>query len=100
MPISDRLAGIHQRLDEIGQQQNVGVERQNPAPFDRCDRLVLGRGETRFFVVVDDPAGVLELFEDVDCAVSGGVVDDDDFFLSYFCASTDSRHRLMNRPLL
>ena len=43
------LAGIDQRLDEIRQQQNVGIERKNPRTFRQIDRLVLGGGKTDVF---------------------------------------------------
>ena len=94
------LPGIHQRLNEIRQQQHVGIQRQHPIAAGQRDGLILRRREADVFVVVDDLAAVFELFQNVDGAVGGGIVDDDDFFRRYLCASTDSRQRLMNRPLL
>jgi hypothetical protein len=72
------LTGVHQRLDKVGQQQDVGIQRQHPIAVGELDGLVLRGGETDVFLVVVDAAAVFELFEDVDGAVGGGVVDNDD----------------------
>ena len=85
---------------KFGQQQDVRVERQNPIAAGERDGLVLRRRETGVLVVVDDPAADLELLQNVDGAVGGRVIDDDDFVAEYFCASTESRHFLIKRPLL
>ena len=75
-----RLAGIHQRLNEVGQQQDVGIQRQHPVAARKLDGLVLRRRKTHVFLVVVHLAAALELFEDVDGAVGGGVIDNDDLF--------------------
>ena len=73
------LAGIHQRLDEIGQQQHVGIQRQHPIAARKLDGLVLRGREPDVLFVVIDLAAVFELFEDIDRAIGGSVIDDDDF---------------------
>ncbi len=73
------LPGFHQRLDEILQQQDVRIQRQHPFAAAKPDGLVLRRREPDILIVVIDPAAVCELFQNIDGAVSRGVVDDDHF---------------------
>ena len=75
------LAGVHQRLDEVRQQQDVRIQGQDPVAAGEPDGLVLRRGEADVLVVVEDLAAIFELLQDVDGAVGGGVVDDDDFLI-------------------
>jgi len=73
------LPRIHQRLDEIGQQQHVRIERQNPLATGLPDSLVLGGGESHVLVVVVNAAAILELLQDIGGAIARGVVHHDDF---------------------
>ena len=73
------LPGVHQRLDEVGQQQDVGIERQNPLPLRQPDGLILRRRESQILVVVVDAAAVGELFQNVHGAVGRRIVDHHDF---------------------
>ena len=75
------LAGVHQRLDEIGQQQNVRIQRQYPIAAGERDGLILRRREADVFRVVDNLAAIFELFQNVHRAVVGGVVDDNDLLV-------------------
>ncbi len=72
------LAGVHQRLNEIRQQQDVGIQGEHPIAVREPDGLVLRRREADILLVVVDLAAVFELFQNVDGAVGGGIVDDDD----------------------
>ena len=63
------LPGVHQRLNEIRQQQHVRIQGQHPVAAGQRDGLVLRRGEADVLLVVDDLAAILELFQDVDRAV-------------------------------
>ena len=76
------LPGIHQRLNEIRQQQHVRIQGQHPVAAGERDGLVLRGGEADVFLVVDDLAAVLELFQDIDGAVGRVVIDDDDFLVA------------------
>jgi len=72
------LAGIHQRLNEVGQQTGRrGSAVSTQSPLEKLDGLVLRRRKTDVFLVVVHLAAALELFEDIDGAVGGGVIDDD-----------------------
>ena len=75
------LAGVHQGLDEVGEQQDVGIQGHHPVSVGEPDGLVLGGGEADIVVVVIDAAAVLELFQNVDGAVGGGIVHHDDLFV-------------------
>ena len=61
-----RSARVHQRLNEARQQQDIGIQCQNPIAARHADRLVLGSGEADVFRVVDYTAAIGELLEDVD----------------------------------
>ncbi len=74
------LSGIDQRLDEIRQQQHVGIEGEHPFAARELDGLILSRGEADIIVVVVDLAAVFELFQNVDGAIGRGVIDDDYLF--------------------
>ena len=76
------LSGIHQRLNEIGKQQHIGIEGKHPIAVGELDGLILRGGEPDVLLVVVDLAAILELFEDVDGAIGGGIVDNDDFFVA------------------
>ena len=80
------LPGVHQRLDEIRQQQHVRIQRQHPLAAAHPDGLILRRREADVLLVVDHLAAVFELLQDVDRAVRGGVVDDDDFLVRRIAA--------------
>ena len=43
------LPGVHQRLNEIRQQQHVGIQRQHPLAAGERDRLILRRREADVF---------------------------------------------------
>ena len=73
------LAGVYQRLDEVGEQQDVGIQGQDPIAVGKLDGLVLGGREADVFLVLVDSAAVLELFQDVDGAVGRGIIDDNHF---------------------
>jgi len=73
------VARIHQRLNEIRQQQHIRVQGHHPVAVSQPHGLVLRGGEPGVFLVVDDLAAVFELFQDVDGAVGRGVVNDDNF---------------------
>ncbi len=75
------MPGIHQRLDEVRQQQHVRIQRQHPLAAAHPDGLVLRRRKTDVLVVVNHPAAVHELLQDVHRAVGGGIIDDDDFLI-------------------
>src|SRR5271155_1650080 len=74
------LAGIHERLNEIRQQQNVRVQGKDPVAAGKPDRLILSSGEADVFLVVVDLSAVLELFQNVNGAVGGSVVHNDELF--------------------
>ena len=46
-------ARVHQRLNEIRQQQHVGIQRQNPLAAGERDGLILRGGETDVLFVVE-----------------------------------------------
>ena len=53
------LPGIHQRLNEIRQQQNVGIQGQHPLAAGERDGLILRGREADVFVVVVRPGSDL-----------------------------------------
>src|ERR1051326_2930880 len=68
-------------MNEIREQQHIRIQSQHPLPVGKLDGLILRRRESDVFLVVINAAAIFELFQDIDGAVSGGVVDDDDFFV-------------------
>src|SRR5690349_4091450 len=75
------MTGIHQYLNKIRQQEDVGIQRQHPIATREADGLILRRGEADVLLVVDDLASILELFQDIGGSVDRAVIDDDDFFV-------------------
>jgi hypothetical protein len=75
------LPGIHQRLNEVWEQQHVRIQRQDPIAAGQPDGLVLRRREPVVVVVVINLAAILELFQDIDRPVRGRVVDNDNFLV-------------------
>src|ERR1700722_7948031 len=72
------LSGIDQRLYEIRQQQDIGVECQHPLAAGEADGLVLCGGETDVFVVVMNLAALAELLEQIDSTVGRSIINDND----------------------
>ena len=64
---------------KFGSSRTSGFKRQHPLPAGERDGLILRRRETDVLIVVDDPAAILELLQDVHRSVGRRVVDDDDF---------------------
>src|SRR5690242_2817405 len=75
------LSGIHQRLNEIRQQQNIRIQSQYPIAVAGADGLVLRGGKSDVLVVVDNLTAVFELLQNVYGPVGRRVVDDDDFLV-------------------
>ncbi len=75
------LPGIGQRLDEVRKQQDIRIQSQHPLAAAHADRLVLCRGKADILVVVNHPAAVHELLQDIRRAIGGGIIDDDDFLI-------------------
>jgi len=73
------LPGIRQSLDEVGKQQDIRIQCQHPLTAAHSDGLILRRGKPYVLVVVDHPAAVHELLQDIRRAIGRGIVDDDDF---------------------
>ena len=88
------LAGVDQRLDEIGEQQHVRVQGEDPIAAGKRNSLVLGRREADVLLVVNDGAAIFKLLHDVRCAVSGIVIDDDDLLVGILL----SNHRFQASP--
>ena len=65
---------------KFGSSRTSGFSVRTQSPFDSAMAWFCAAAKPIFSVVVDDPAAILELLEDVDRAVGGGVVDDDDLF--------------------
>ncbi len=64
---------------KFGRSRTSGFSVRTQSPPDSCDGLILGGGEPDVFVVIDDPAAILELFQDVDRTIGRVVIDDNDF---------------------
>ena len=72
------MTRIHQRLDDIGKQQHIRVESEHPIAARYPDRLILRRGESDVFAVVDYSAAIFKLLKYVYRAILRIVIDDDD----------------------
>ena len=66
---------------KFGSSRTSGFRVRTQSPRRDGDGLVLRGRETDILVVVNDLAAVVELFEDIDRAVSRSIVDDDDFLI-------------------
>src|SRR5207302_1037571 len=67
-------------FDETLQQEDIGIQSEDPFGIRHRDGLVLGGGKADVFFVVDDSTAVLERLQNVDGAVARVVIDDDDLF--------------------
>ena len=70
---------------KLGSSSTSGFSVNTQSPLDSRMAWFWAAAKPDILVVVVDLAAVLELFEDVDGAVGGGVVDDDDFLEPVLC---------------